>query len=96
MKTLATFALGCAFAAAAGAQVWPSKAVRIVVPAPAGSSLDIIARTLGDKLKDHWHQPVVIDNKAGAGGMLGMDAKPAATSSMGFGPVPPAASSSSR
>ena len=74
MKTFIALALSCAFAAAATAQTWPAKPVRIVVPAPPGSSLDIIARTLGDKLKDRWHQPVVIDNKAGAGGMLGMDA----------------------
>jgi tripartite-type tricarboxylate transporter receptor subunit TctC len=55
------------------AQTWPSRPVRIVVPAPAGSSLDVIARTLGDKLKDRWGQPVVVENRAGAGGVLGMD-----------------------
>jgi tripartite-type tricarboxylate transporter receptor subunit TctC len=55
------------------AQSWPVKPVRIVVPAPAGSSLDIVARLLGDKLKDRWGQPVVIENKPGAGGMLGVD-----------------------
>jgi tripartite-type tricarboxylate transporter receptor subunit TctC len=55
------------------AQSWPGKPVRIVVPAPAGSSLDIVARLLGDKLKDRWGQPVVIENKPGAGGMLGVD-----------------------
>ena len=53
---------------------WPDKPVRVVVPAPAGSSLDIIVRTLGDKLKDRWKQPLVVENKPGAGGMLGMDA----------------------
>ena len=53
---------------------WPTKPVRVVVPAPAGSSLDIIARLLGDKLKDRWGQPVVVENKPGAGGMLGTDA----------------------
>lgn len=57
----------------ARAQSWPSKPVRIVVPAPAGSSLDIVARLLGDKLKDRWGQPVVVENKPGAGGMLGVD-----------------------
>jgi len=55
------------------AQGWPTKPVRIVVPAPAGSSLDIIARLLGDKLKDRWGQSVVVENKPGAGGMLGVD-----------------------
>jgi tripartite-type tricarboxylate transporter receptor subunit TctC len=57
----------------AHAQSWPSKPVRIVVPAPAGSSLDIVARLLGDRLKDRWGQPVVVENKPGAGGMLGVD-----------------------
>jgi tripartite-type tricarboxylate transporter receptor subunit TctC len=68
-----TLALSCVLAATAQAQNWPTKPVRLVVPAPAGSSLDIIARTLGDKLKDSWKQPVVVENKAGAGGMLGLD-----------------------
>ena len=58
---------------AASAQAWPDKPVRVVVPAPPGSSLDVIVRLLGDKLKDRWKQPVVVDNKAGAGGLLGMD-----------------------
>ena len=58
---------------AAWAQSWPGHAVKIVVPAPAGSSLDIIARLLADKLKDRWAQPVLVDNKPGAGGMLGVD-----------------------
>ncbi|MEJ8850063.1 tripartite tricarboxylate transporter substrate binding protein [Variovorax rhizosphaerae] len=71
-----TFALlaGCAFGLAASAQTWPTKPVKLVVPAPAGSSLDFIARTLGDKLRERWKQPVLVENKAGAGGMLGMTA----------------------
>lgn len=67
-------ALGLAAAAGAHAQAWPSKPVKVEVPAPAGSSLDIIVRVLGEKLKDRWKQSVVVENKAGAGGMLGMDA----------------------
>lgn len=55
------------------AQAWPSKPVRIAVPAPAGSSLDIIARLLGERLAARWGQPVVVENKPGAGGMLGTD-----------------------
>ena len=74
MRSLAAIVLACSLSTAALAQNWPAKPVRIVVPAPAGSSLDIIVRTLGDKLKDRWQQPVVVDNKPGAGGMLGMDA----------------------
>ncbi len=70
-------ALGAAicatFTAASQAQAWPPHPVKLVVPAPAGSSLDIIARLLADKLKDKWGQPVLVDNKPGAGGMLGVD-----------------------
>ncbi|TAG45918.1 MAG: tripartite tricarboxylate transporter substrate binding protein [Betaproteobacteria bacterium] len=65
--------------ATAAAQSWPSKPVRIVVPAPAGSSLDIVARLLGDKLKDKWGQAVVVEPKPGAGGMLGVDVAAKAT-----------------
>ncbi|MBQ0934437.1 Bug family tripartite tricarboxylate transporter substrate binding protein [Ideonella paludis] len=78
--------------AAAQGVAWPTKTVRVVVPAPAGSSLDIIARLLADKLKDRWGQPVVVENKAGAGGMLGVDVAAKATDghtlAVGFnGPV---------
>jgi tripartite-type tricarboxylate transporter receptor subunit TctC len=73
MYRIAALALACTLAATASAQSWPDKPVRIVVPAPAGSSLDIIVRTLGDKLKDRWKQSITVENKAGAGGMLGMD-----------------------
>ena len=58
---------------AAHAQAWPERPVRVIVPAPAGSSLDIIIRTLEPKLVERWKQPLVVENKAGAGGMLGMD-----------------------
>ncbi len=55
------------------AQSWPSKPVKIVVPTGPGSSLDLIVRSMGDKLSARWGQPVVVENKPGAGGMLGLD-----------------------
>jgi tripartite-type tricarboxylate transporter receptor subunit TctC len=61
------------------AQAWPRQPVRIVVPAPAGSSLDLIVRAMSDKLGARWGQSVVIENKPGAGGMLGVDAAAKAT-----------------
>jgi tripartite-type tricarboxylate transporter receptor subunit TctC len=52
------------------AQGWPDKAVRILVPAPAGSSLDVLARTIGDKLKDKFGVTVIVENKPAAGGTV--------------------------
>ena len=58
------------FAAGASAQVWPDKPVKILVPAPAGSSLDVLARAIGERLKDKFGQPVVVENKPAAGGTV--------------------------
>jgi tripartite-type tricarboxylate transporter receptor subunit TctC len=67
------------FAGLAQTPAWPSRPVRIVVPTGPGSSLDLIVRAMSDKLAARWGQPVVIENKAGAGGMLGMDVVAKAT-----------------
>ena len=58
----------------AQAQSWPSKPVRIIVPFPPGGTTDIVARSLGAELQKMWRQPVVIENRAGAGGNVGADA----------------------
>ena len=57
--------------AAHAADGWPSKPVTLVVPFAAGGTTDILGRIVGQKLSDALQQPVVIDNKAGAGGTLG-------------------------
>ncbi len=69
---VAAAALGAAALASAplAAQNWPDKPVRILVPAPAGSSLDVLARTIGDKLKDRHGHAVVVENKPAAGGTV--------------------------
>ncbi len=72
-RSLLLAAAALALAAPAQAQAWPTKSVRVVVPTGPGSSLDLIARLLGDKLAARWGQSVVIDNKPGAGGLLGVD-----------------------
>ena len=50
---------------------YPSRAVRLVVPFPAGSTPDIVGRALGQKLAEAWGQPVVVDNRPGAGANIG-------------------------
>src|SRR5213075_3264458 len=61
------------FAAAAHAQPYPSKPIRLVVPYAAGGTSDILARQVGPKLTEAWGQPVVIENKIGANGNVGAD-----------------------
>ncbi len=56
------------------AQLWPTRPIRIVVAYPAGGVSDAIARALADKLVEQLGSPVVIENKAGASGSIGMDA----------------------
>ena len=54
------------------ASTWPAKPVKFIVPAAAGTAPDIAARIIGEKLAKIWGQSVVVDNKPGAGGVLGM------------------------
>ncbi|MBR0660632.1 Bug family tripartite tricarboxylate transporter substrate binding protein [Neoroseomonas oryzicola] len=60
-------------AAPVRAQAWPTRPVRLVVPFPPGGPADAIGRILGERLAEIWGQPVVIDNRGGAGGNIGAD-----------------------
>lgn len=57
----------------ASAQDYPNRPIRIVVPTAPGGSADILARLIGNKLREHWGQPIVVENRAGAGQMIGAD-----------------------
>jgi tripartite-type tricarboxylate transporter receptor subunit TctC len=59
-------------ASAVSAQTYPSKPIKIIVPFTPGSATDVMARIVGERLNAAWGQPVVVENKAGAGGTIGI------------------------
>jgi tripartite-type tricarboxylate transporter receptor subunit TctC len=71
LAKIAALAAAMLIAATAGAQTWPQKPVRFIVPFPPGGATDISARLLGQELQDLWGQTVVIENRGGAGGGVG-------------------------
>jgi tripartite-type tricarboxylate transporter receptor subunit TctC len=56
------------------ADTYPSKPIRLIVPYPPGSGTDIVARLLGQKLTESWGQPIIVDNRPGAGAIIGTEA----------------------
>jgi tripartite-type tricarboxylate transporter receptor subunit TctC len=72
LAAAATLLLG-ASAHAQTASNYPVKPLKIVVPFPAGGTSDVLARIFGQKITEHWGQPVVVENRPGASGNLGAD-----------------------
>ena len=73
IKVLVLLLAALSSAAGALAQTYPAKPIRLVVPFPPGGAADLTARTLGQKMGDQLGQPIVIENKPGANGVLGID-----------------------
>jgi tripartite-type tricarboxylate transporter receptor subunit TctC len=72
-SVLLPLAIVLAFAAPAHAQQYPSKAIRIIIPFPPGDSLDIMSRLITPKLFERLGQNIVVDNRPGAAGQLGLE-----------------------
>jgi tripartite-type tricarboxylate transporter receptor subunit TctC len=70
---IAALAVGVLLARPAMAQPYPAKLVKLVVPQTPGGATDVFARKIGQILSERWRQPVVIENRAGAGGVVGTD-----------------------
>lgn len=70
----AAAALASLFGSPAHAQEWPTRAVKFIVPLGPGSGVDITARLVGDRLSKKWGQPVVIENRPGGDGIVGINA----------------------
>ena len=66
-------AVACALATPAYAQTYPVRAIRIIVPFPAGGTADLLPRIVAEKLSSSWGQPVIVDNRAGAAGNIGAE-----------------------
>jgi tripartite-type tricarboxylate transporter receptor subunit TctC len=63
-------------ASAAQAQNYPDRPIRLIAPFPAGGLADVLARAVGDEMSKTLGQPVIVENRAGAGGNTGADAVP--------------------
>src|SRR5262245_35454428 len=55
------------------AQSWPDRPIKIIAPFPAGGLVDVLARALGDEMAKSLHQPVIVENRPGAGGNVGAE-----------------------
>jgi tripartite-type tricarboxylate transporter receptor subunit TctC len=71
--TVVLFAVAGSLAPTAWAQTYPAKAIRIIVPFPAGGTSDILSRAIGQKLNEEWKQPVIVDNRPGASANIGAE-----------------------
>jgi tripartite-type tricarboxylate transporter receptor subunit TctC len=74
MKTFCAMALAALAIGIAHAQEYPTKPIRIIVPLTPGSGADIAGRIIAARMSEHWKQPVLVENRPGAGGQIGTSA----------------------
>ena len=79
VRLTAALTLACAAGTAFAQAAYPSRAIRVIVPFPAGGGVDIVARAVAEKLSPRLGQPVIIDNKPGAGTTIGTEQAARAT-----------------
>jgi tripartite-type tricarboxylate transporter receptor subunit TctC len=73
VRVLLTAAIGLGIPAWSQAQTYPVRPIKIIVPSPAGATTDALVRMVAQKLSEKWGQPVIVDNKPGAGGNIGAE-----------------------
>jgi tripartite-type tricarboxylate transporter receptor subunit TctC len=76
VRAISALIVGLSVALAAspgGAQIYPERPIKIVAPFPAGGLVDVLARALGDEMARSMHQPIVVENRPGAGGNVGAE-----------------------
>jgi tripartite-type tricarboxylate transporter receptor subunit TctC len=74
MKRVLCAVFAALAAAGAQAQDYPTRTIRLVVPLTTGAGADIAARIIAQRMSEHWKQPVIVDNRPGAGGQIGTSA----------------------
>lgn len=88
------FLLAIGLAPTTHAQTWPTRPIEVIIPFPAGGSVDVIARAVATALSEKFHQQVVVTNREGASGTVGFNALASATPdghTLGMGPTTPIA-----
>src|SRR5882672_7497991 len=73
LRTLGVAAFALSLAAAAAAQSYPTKPIRVIVPYPPGDAVDILSRLIGPKVSERLGQQMVVENRPGASGQIGLE-----------------------